>query len=1159
MAHQPVQKKQEEHAPFGHEAEGKMVHKEGALPLVPAAPPIQLMPEALPTPLIQQEEDPPRLKEETSGGMPPLVQSKMEHAFQTDFSEIDIHTNSSKATHLHAKALTQGNSIHFAPGAYQPNTTAGQQLLGHELTHVVQQQTANVQPTVQLKGEDINNDEQLEKEADEVGAKAAAGQQVVGLKHAGGTIQKKPGAIQAKMKLKYKGIAHLPPDEKKIPLYKSIAMGAQPTAYLIPGSEVKVYEEKTAKDPWEFVLGKIKIGKKEVPQYGYVNSHYILGETYPGPSPAEVAKRHKEMSTPVTAPTPSKPGKFSGSSGTTKTELGSGMTQYTIAKGWVKGKQWGTLSSLQMASGISYKTIKKKMKEVGVWDGKNLERFVHVGLGIVVKGGSIISIVTKKGGIGTYTPALPEKKKTPEKEKPSTEKSEKGAPTPLSDAELKSTTEAKKFREAEAVLYKLDDVFEIENKITEHLKHSDLRETKAQKKYFALWASKRKALTKHGLTQGDWYKLLQKYTNEFRSNALSHANKLLDNYEQILKYYKEGFEKKKMIDVLMGLNDVKSARKDDFRLGQINAALRKSTPVPGLQLGRSNPRKVKALEKEKGARLASRKKSLEALKKNNAFPFLRDANFPLARLTYANTSKEEAQKLVIAHLDDRIAAVKKTRETLKDDPDYLFTFDKLVERSANILGIDKGTHKGKYMFKHAEKIKSIKKMPADMLALLGMVLLLVPGGGFVGGAARVAAAGAGVAGATMEVKEYQRNMAAHKAGFLGESPSLAWVVLAVAAAGLDLHMAAKALKPLKDPLMKFGRALISSDPADKMVIKLGKKLHLEIGAQVAAGKIPKGTGTAVRQAVDAQISLRKAWENFVAEGATLNMGGKMPGKQVLVDLARALRKTGVDKVDDFAKAVKHRLKLKRALTSAEKTTMSDAFTEAIQKPKKASAASRKPPTPRTSIGNDVKLDVDDFAHLRSKHPKLKDMSDKQITELVKTRGSYLETLIDGRFKRHWATSGVAKRGVRFPLQRGKTLKGSIDQIAKHAPSRIIDRAPLGKSAHEFIESNAHLKKLAKAMETHPDKTVRKAWKKFYWGKATPGDGFALGKVGSKKIDLAEVFLDKGTMHVIDATQRWSGMIHNFKTQFYKEVFGTITNLKVTAIDFKTALKSTFFD
>ncbi|MBN2817614.1 MAG: DUF4157 domain-containing protein, partial [Bacteroidales bacterium] len=62
-----------------------------------------------------------------------------------------------------------------APGQYNPGSQKGQELIGHELTHVVQQREGRVAPTKQGKGLPVNDNPALEKEADEMGAKAAQG------------------------------------------------------------------------------------------------------------------------------------------------------------------------------------------------------------------------------------------------------------------------------------------------------------------------------------------------------------------------------------------------------------------------------------------------------------------------------------------------------------------------------------------------------------------------------------------------------------------------------------------------------------------------------------------------------------------------------------------------------------------------------------------------------------------------------------------------------------------------------------------------------------------------------------------------------------------------------------------------------------------------
>lgn len=106
-------------------------------------------------------------------GIPGEVKQKMENSIGSDFSSVRVHPESAKAPEVGALAYTQGTDIHFAPGQFKPDTSTGQQLLGHELAHVVQQQKGLVQPTAEIGGIAINDDSALEHEADVLGNKAA--------------------------------------------------------------------------------------------------------------------------------------------------------------------------------------------------------------------------------------------------------------------------------------------------------------------------------------------------------------------------------------------------------------------------------------------------------------------------------------------------------------------------------------------------------------------------------------------------------------------------------------------------------------------------------------------------------------------------------------------------------------------------------------------------------------------------------------------------------------------------------------------------------------------------------------------------------------------------------------------------------------------------
>jgi hypothetical protein len=106
------------------------------------------------------------------------TKSKMEHSFQADFSNVNIHQNSEQASQIGAKAFTQGNDIHFSSGSYQPNSSSGQELIGHELSHVVQQRAGRVQPTTSVGGLPVNDSTSLEAEADSAGKAASQAQPV---------------------------------------------------------------------------------------------------------------------------------------------------------------------------------------------------------------------------------------------------------------------------------------------------------------------------------------------------------------------------------------------------------------------------------------------------------------------------------------------------------------------------------------------------------------------------------------------------------------------------------------------------------------------------------------------------------------------------------------------------------------------------------------------------------------------------------------------------------------------------------------------------------------------------------------------------------------------------------------------------------------------
>jgi hypothetical protein len=132
----------------------------------------------------QAEQLPAGLLKSGNGGnpLPETVRTKMESFFGTDFSDVRVHVGP-EAPSIGALAFTIGSSLYFAPGQYNPDSPQGQALLGHELTHVVQQRAGRVRNPFG-SGIAVVQDQHLEAEADRLGQRAAG--------HRPASVQAKP-------------------------------------------------------------------------------------------------------------------------------------------------------------------------------------------------------------------------------------------------------------------------------------------------------------------------------------------------------------------------------------------------------------------------------------------------------------------------------------------------------------------------------------------------------------------------------------------------------------------------------------------------------------------------------------------------------------------------------------------------------------------------------------------------------------------------------------------------------------------------------------------------------------------------------------------------------------------------------------------------------
>lgn len=100
-----------------------------------------------------------REKKPNNTGLPDNLKSGIENLSGFSMDDVKVHYNSDKPAQLQALAYAQGTDIHVAPGQ--------EQHLPHEAWHVIQQKQGRVQHTMQMQGVNVNDNEWLEKEADD--------------------------------------------------------------------------------------------------------------------------------------------------------------------------------------------------------------------------------------------------------------------------------------------------------------------------------------------------------------------------------------------------------------------------------------------------------------------------------------------------------------------------------------------------------------------------------------------------------------------------------------------------------------------------------------------------------------------------------------------------------------------------------------------------------------------------------------------------------------------------------------------------------------------------------------------------------------------------------------------------------------------------------
>ena len=123
-----------------------------------------------------------------------------EPRFGHDFSRVRVHTNEMAAVSARAVgavAYTVGDDVVFGNGRYSLGTSSGRKLLGHELTHSIQQAPSTAAASLEIGSPDTAE----EREADSVSGAVESGQRVRSILGASRVLQREtpPGATPGGM------------------------------------------------------------------------------------------------------------------------------------------------------------------------------------------------------------------------------------------------------------------------------------------------------------------------------------------------------------------------------------------------------------------------------------------------------------------------------------------------------------------------------------------------------------------------------------------------------------------------------------------------------------------------------------------------------------------------------------------------------------------------------------------------------------------------------------------------------------------------------------------------------------------------------------------------------------------------------------------------
>jgi hypothetical protein len=332
---------------------------------------------------------------------------------------------------------------------------------------------------------------------------------------------------------------------------------------------------------------------------------------------------------------------------------------------------------------------------------------------------------------------------------------------------------------------------------------------------------------------------LETYRTAFRTQALNLALDVLARYEHML------FEERKKLS--QGGADTIAKGVAGSRAKELYATAREkqslaSTVRFGIDPEEKGPNKARQYREiaqlESEAKSARAGAEAEVIKGSGDDKIVGERGVDREKI--ANLDAAGVKAYLLSVIAEREADIAKARKEFAESPNRVFKLPDLVGATKKLQGIEKGTIYNSIVDDYIADEQSKHILSAIAIGIVAIALaVLVPGGGWVAAAALVGSAGISTYQAVVAYNEYVEQSRDYRLHFIQSEPSLLWVGIAIAAAALDLGVAAAAvwkasapaLKALEGPMMQFAK---DGDAAALLAkIEAAEGLDLKVKAAMA--------------------------------------------------------------------------------------------------------------------------------------------------------------------------------------------------------------------------------------------------------------------------------------------------------------------------------------